>query len=131
VRDDRPYDGRRYPLVPGGPGVCQRGPVVGRRVLPRPCGVGRRRADDLRAGHQRNPVLGFAASRLPGGQVTVSVGIASGSLRVDVIDQGKITPCMAAPRGLGQGLALVAALADASGADGRDRWFALRTGGAL
>ena len=76
-----------------------------------------------------NAIL-YSASRLPGGQVTVSVGIADGSLRVDVIDQGEIAPCMAAPRGLGQGLALVAALADASGADGRDRWFALRAGGA-
>ena len=76
-----------------------------------------------------NAIL-YSASRLPGGQVTVSVGIAGGSLRVDVIDQGEIAPCMAAPRGLGQGLALVAALADAYGADGRDRWFALRTGGA-
>ncbi len=73
----------------------------------------------------------YSASRLPGGQVTVSVGTADGSLRVDVIDQGGIAPCPAAPRGLGQGLALVAALADASGADGCDRWFALRAGGAL
>jgi len=76
-----------------------------------------------------NAIL-YSASRLPGGHVTVSVGIADGSLRVDVIDQGEIRPCMATPRGLGQGLALVAALADASGADGCDRWFALRTGGA-
>jgi anti-sigma regulatory factor (Ser/Thr protein kinase) len=78
-----------------------------------------------------NAIL-YSASRLPGGRVTVSVsvGIAGGSLRVDVIDQGEIAPRMTAARGLGQGLALVAALADASGADGRDRWFALRTGGA-
>lgn len=76
-----------------------------------------------------NAIL-YSASGLPGGQVTVSVGIVGGALRVDVTDQGEIAPCMAAPRGLGQGLALVAALADASGADGRDRWFALRTGGA-
>ena len=118
---------RRHPLFPGAPGVCQRGPVVGRRVLPRPCDRGRRRADDLRAGYQRDPVLGVAASLRP---FTVSVGTAARSLRVDVIDQGEIAPCMPAPRGLGQGLALVAALADASGADGRDRWFALRAGGA-
>ena len=72
----------------------------------------------------------YSASRLPGGQVTVSVGTAGGSLRVDVVDQGEMAPCMAGPHGLGQGLALVAALADASGADGRDRWFALRAGGA-
>jgi anti-sigma regulatory factor (Ser/Thr protein kinase) len=76
-----------------------------------------------------NAIL-YSASRIPGGQVTVSVGIYDGDLRVDVIDQGEIAPCMAGPRGLGQGLALVAALADASGADGRDHWFALRTGGA-
>jgi len=76
-----------------------------------------------------NAIL-YSASRLPGGQVTVSVGIGDGTLRVDVIDQGEIAPRMTAPRGLGQGLALVAALADASGADGRDRWFALRPGGA-
>ena len=76
-----------------------------------------------------NAIL-YSASRLPGGQVTVSVGIAGGSLRVDVIDQGEIPPCVATPRGLGQGLALVAVLADASGVDGCDRWFALRTGGA-
>lgn len=75
-----------------------------------------------------NAIL-YSASRLPGGQVTVSVGVAGGSFRVDVIDQGEITPRMAAPRGLGQGLALVAALADTSGTDGRDRWFALRAGG--
>ena len=76
-----------------------------------------------------NAVL-YSASRLPGGQVTVSVGITGGSVRVDVIDQGEIPPCLAAPRGLGQGLALVAALADESGGDGCDRWFALRTDGA-
>ena len=76
-----------------------------------------------------NAIL-YSASRLPGGQVTVSVGLAGGSLRVDVIDQGEIAPPMTAPRGLGQGLVLVAALADASGADGRDRWFALQAGGA-
>jgi len=72
----------------------------------------------------------YSASRLPGGQVTVRVGTDGVSLRVDVIDQGEIAPRVAAPHGLGQGLALVAALADTSGADGRDRWFALRTGGA-
>jgi serine/threonine-protein kinase RsbW len=72
----------------------------------------------------------YSASRLPGGQVTVSVGIGDGALRVDVIDQGEIAPRMTTRHGLGLGLALVAALADASGADGRDRWFALRAGGA-
>jgi anti-sigma regulatory factor (Ser/Thr protein kinase) len=75
-----------------------------------------------------NAIL-YSASRLPGGQVTVSIGIAGGSLRVDVIDQGEIAPCMAGRRGLGQGLVLVAALADTSGADGRNHWFALRAGG--
>jgi anti-sigma regulatory factor (Ser/Thr protein kinase) len=75
-----------------------------------------------------NAIL-YSASRLPGGQVTVSVGVEDGSLRVDVIDQGEIPPCVASPHGLGYGLPLVEALADASGADGRDRRFALRPGG--
>ena len=55
-----------HPRFRGLPRVCQRGPVVGRRVLPRPCGGGRRRADDQRTVHQRDPVLGLAASRRPG-----------------------------------------------------------------
>jgi len=76
-----------------------------------------------------NAIL-YSASRLPGGRVTVSVGIDGGALRVDVIDQGGMPPCTTVPCGLGQGLALVAALADASGANGPDRWFALSTGGA-
>jgi anti-sigma regulatory factor (Ser/Thr protein kinase) len=76
-----------------------------------------------------NAIL-YSASRLPGGQVTVSVGTSGGSLRVDVIDQGEVPPCFAAPHGLGKGLEIVRQLADVSGADGCDRWFALRTGGA-
>jgi anti-sigma regulatory factor (Ser/Thr protein kinase) len=76
-----------------------------------------------------NAIL-YSASRLPGGQVTVSVGSAGGALRVDVLDQGEIAPRIAGPCGLGLGLALVEALSDASGADGRDRWFELRAGGA-
>ena len=76
-----------------------------------------------------NAVL-YSASGLPCGTFTVSVRTGDGSVLVDVIDQGEIAPRMAGSRGLGQGLALVTALADASGADGRDRWFALRTGGA-
>jgi serine/threonine-protein kinase RsbW len=76
-----------------------------------------------------NAIL-HSASRLPGGQVTVSVRTADDMVRVDVVDQGAVAPCLTAPRGLGQGLALVAALADVFGADGCDRWFALRTGGA-
>ncbi len=76
-----------------------------------------------------NAVLCSASGR-PGGQVTVSVRTADGAIRVDVADQGAVPACMATPPGLGQGLALVAALADASGADGCGRWFALRTGGA-
>ncbi len=51
-------------------------------------------------------------------------------VRVDVVDQGAVPPDLTAPRGLGLGLAIVAALADVFGADGCDRWFALRTGGA-
>jgi anti-sigma regulatory factor (Ser/Thr protein kinase) len=70
-----------------------------------------------------------SASRLPGGLVTVSVAAGNGMVRVDVTDQGAVPPDLTAPRGLGQGLALVAALADVFGADGCDRWFALRTGG--
>ena len=76
-----------------------------------------------------NAVL-YSASRLPGGVVTVNVRNDDSMVRVDVIDQGAVPPCVAAPHGLGQGLALVAALADVFGADGRDRWFAICTGGA-
>jgi anti-sigma regulatory factor (Ser/Thr protein kinase) len=72
-----------------------------------------------------------SASGLPGGSVTVTVAAADGIARVDVIDQGGMPPYMAAPHGLGAGLAIVAQLADVFGADGCDRWFALRTGGAL
>jgi len=76
-----------------------------------------------------NAVL-HSASRLPGGQVTVSVQICDGTVRVDVVDQGAVPPDLTASRGLGLGLPLVAVLADVFGADGSDRWFALRTGGA-
>jgi anti-sigma regulatory factor (Ser/Thr protein kinase) len=76
-----------------------------------------------------NAIL-HSASRLPGGRVTVSVRAMDDMVRVDVVDQGAVPPFLAAPRGLGQGLVLVAALADVFGADGCDRWFALRTGGA-
>jgi anti-sigma regulatory factor (Ser/Thr protein kinase) len=76
-----------------------------------------------------NAVL-YSASRLPGGQVTVSVRTENGSARVDVIDQGEIPLCLAAPHGLGQGLEIVRQLADVFGADGPDRWFSLRLGGA-
>jgi anti-sigma regulatory factor (Ser/Thr protein kinase) len=72
----------------------------------------------------------YSASRLPGGTVSVTVSTGGGQVRVDVIDGGPVPPCFPVPHGLGLGLALVAALADESGADGRDRWFALRTGGA-
>jgi anti-sigma regulatory factor (Ser/Thr protein kinase) len=76
-----------------------------------------------------NAIL-HSASRLPGGQVTVSIQAADGMVRVDVTDQGELPPGFPRSRGLGQGLALVAALADVFGADGPDRWFAVRTGGA-
>jgi anti-sigma regulatory factor (Ser/Thr protein kinase) len=76
-----------------------------------------------------NAIL-HSASGLPGGKVTVSVQTADGMVRVDVTDQGELPPCLPRSRGLGQGLALVAALADVFGADGPDRWFAVRTGGA-
>jgi anti-sigma regulatory factor (Ser/Thr protein kinase) len=72
----------------------------------------------------------YSASRLPGGIVTVSVRTGNGSARVDVLDQGEIPPCLAAPHGLGQGLEIVRQLADVFGADGPDRWFSLRLGGA-
>jgi anti-sigma regulatory factor (Ser/Thr protein kinase) len=72
----------------------------------------------------------YSASRLPGGIVTVSVSTDNGSARVDVIDQGEIPPSLAAPHGLGQGLEIVRQLADVFGADGPDRWFSLRLGGA-
>jgi anti-sigma regulatory factor (Ser/Thr protein kinase) len=72
-----------------------------------------------------------SASRLPGGQVTVSVRAMDDMVRVDVVDQGAVPPNLTAPRGLGLGLPIVAALADVFGADGCDRWFALRMGGAV
>jgi hypothetical protein len=71
-----------------------------------------------------------SASRLPGGLVTVSVRVGDDAVRVDVTDQGEMPPCWPPARGLGQGLAIVAALADATGADGPDRWFTLAAGGA-
>jgi Histidine kinase-like ATPase domain len=74
-----------------------------------------------------NAVL-YSASGLPGGSVTVKVAAGDGTARVDVIDQGEPPACV--PHGLGKGLAIVAQLADVFGADGCDRWFALRTGGA-
>jgi hypothetical protein len=70
-----------------------------------------------------------AASGLPGGSVTVKVAAGDRTARVDVIDEGAMRAC--APHGLGKGLAIVAQLADVFGAEGCDRWFALRTGGAL
>jgi anti-sigma regulatory factor (Ser/Thr protein kinase) len=76
-----------------------------------------------------NAIL-HSASGLPGGSVTVTVAARGGMARVDVIDQGGMPPCATA-HGLGAGLAIVAQLADVFGADGCDRWFALRTGGAL
>jgi len=75
-----------------------------------------------------NAIL-HSASRLPGGQVTVSVRAMDDMVRVDVVDQGAVPPDLTAPRGLGIGLPIVAALADVFGADGPDRWFALRAGG--
>ena len=76
-----------------------------------------------------NAVL-HSASGLPGGSVTVKVAAGSGSARVDVIDQGELPSAAAAAHGLGKGLVIVAQLAELFGADGCDRWFALRTGGA-
>ena len=49
-----------------------------------------------------NAIL-YSASRLPGGRVTVSVGVTGAMVRVDVVDQGAVPPCMAAPHGLGPG----------------------------
>lgn len=72
----------------------------------------------------------YSASRLPGGTVDVAVSTGGELVRVDVIDGGPVLPCIGVSHGLGQGLALVAALADEHGADGPDRWFALAAGGA-
>jgi hypothetical protein len=77
-----------------------------------------------------NAIL-HSASRLPGGMVTVTVTTGEEAARVDVIDQGALPSYAAAPHSLGKGLAIVAQLAELFGADGCDRWFALRTGGAL
>src|SRR2546423_307509 len=76
-----------------------------------------------------NAIL-HSASRLPGGQVTVRVLAGDGTVRVDVLDAGQLPPPLPQCHGLGQGLALVAAIADDFGSDGPDRWFMLRTGGA-
>ena len=73
-----------------------------------------------------NAVL-HSASRLPGGQVTVSVLNGDGMVRVDVIDQGQVPSGARACHGLGQGLVLVSQLADTFGADGTDRWFTVAT----
>lgn len=75
-----------------------------------------------------NAVL-HSASRLPGGEVRVSVQTYDDMVRVDVTDQGELPPRFPRCHGLGQGLALVAALADAFGADGPDRWFTLAADG--
>jgi two-component sensor histidine kinase len=64
-----------------------------------------------------NAIL-HSASGLRGGQVTVSVRTQDGIVRVDVTDQGELPPCFPRDHGLGQGLAIVAALADVFGADG-------------
>jgi anti-sigma regulatory factor (Ser/Thr protein kinase) len=71
----------------------------------------------------------YSASRLPGGVVLVSVRTGSTWIRVDVIDEGEIPPCLAAPHGLGQGLQIVRQLADVSGAENGSRWFSLHLGG--
>ena len=74
-----------------------------------------------------NAIL-YSASRLPGGVVLVSVRTGKTWIRVDVIDQGEVPPCIAAPPGLGQGLEIVRQLADAFGDEDGSRWFSLRTG---
>lgn len=76
-----------------------------------------------------NAIL-YSASRLPGGVVLVGVRSGETWIRVDVIDQGGIPPCVAAPSGLGAGLEIVRQLADVFGAEDGSRWFSLRTGGA-
>jgi anti-sigma regulatory factor (Ser/Thr protein kinase) len=75
-----------------------------------------------------NAIL-YSASRLPGGVVLVSVRPGPASIRVDIIDQGEIPPCLAAAPGLGAGLQIVRQLADVYDADGGTRWFSLRLGG--
>ena len=77
-----------------------------------------------------NAIL-HSASHLPGGQVTVSVRTLDDMVRVDVVDQGTLPPDLTAPRGLGLGLGIVTALANVFGAEGCDRWFAVRTANAV
>jgi hypothetical protein len=72
----------------------------------------------------------YTASGLPGGSVTVKVAADDRTARVDVIDEGEMPAGASARHGLGKGLVIVAQLAELFGADGCDRWFALRTDGA-
>jgi two-component sensor histidine kinase len=77
-----------------------------------------------------NAVL-HSQSGLPGGQVLVRVEVdGDDGVRVEVIDQGSVEAKLAAPAGLGKGLAIVAELADECGTDGCSRWFLLRAVGA-
>lgn len=70
-----------------------------------------------------------SASGLPGGLVTVKITMADGSVRVDVIDEGKASPRPPPPDALHAGIAIICELADAFGIDGQNRWFTLTSHG--
>jgi anti-sigma regulatory factor (Ser/Thr protein kinase) len=83
--------------------------------------------------------LRYSRSGLPGGSVAVSLLIARGRVRVEVLDQGAV-PGLAEPvrridaapgevSRLGAGLVIVRELADTFGAEGPRRWFTLSLGG--
>ena len=55
-----------------------------------------------------NAIL-YSASRLPGGQVTVSVGVTGAMVRVDVVDQGAVRALHGRAARPGPGLAIVSA----------------------
>ena len=75
LADAGPSRCRCHPVVPGGPGVCQRGPVVGRGVLPSPAAA----ADAALMTSQlaTNAIL-YSASGLPGGTFMVAVRVGTG-----------------------------------------------------
>ncbi len=84
---------------------------------------------ELMAGELATNAILHSASGRPGGAFIVTATAIDDAVRIDVIDQGAKPPGAEPSRGLGQGTAIIAELADAFGADGPDRWFTVGTGG--